>query len=457
MVSNARHPADEAPPFDLVRWFALVSAFAILGLASATAWSLQRFMTENALARDVDTMVLFLNSIVRDEHAEGYFLGNAAVRDTTSVGTFFYHLSNMPGVLRANAYALDRRIIWSSSGGLAGRTELGNEELEKAFSGTPIVESGHVGRDVKPEHAGLASEGTFFVENYLPIWATAGPPRVIGVVEVYRTPERLAEAIERGRLLVVAGAITSGLLLYLALFWLIARAARLIEAQQRELISTRMLAASGEVASAVAHGLRNPLAAIRSAADLSVDGSEEERRRLLGEIIADADRLEEWVRQYLNYARAEAIEPAALPLGATVQRCLAQIAAQCRQRGVEVAADLPPDLPNCAGEPLLLDQVVASLLSNAVEAMPHGGRLTVAARPAGDMRVLLRIADSGPGMTAAELKEAFVPFHSGKPGGLGLGLPLARQIAQRLGGSLDLDSVPGIGTEARLTLLEAPA
>jgi signal transduction histidine kinase len=89
--------------------------------------------------------------------------------------------------------------------------------------------------------------------------------------------------------------------------------------------------------------------------------------------------------------------------------------------------------------------------------MPHGGRLTVAARSAGDMRVLLRIADSGPGMTAAELKEAFVPFHSGKPGGLGLGLPLARQIAQRLGGSLDLDSVPGIGTEARLTLLEAPA
>jgi len=467
MSSGAIDTTGGARPFNLVRWFGLVSALAILCLAGASAWFLQRFMTESTLARDAETMMLFVNSIVKDEQAEQYFLGGAHVSPAGDIGEFFVRLGNMPGVLRANAYAPDRSVVWSSDPALAGRLALGNPELEEAFAGEPAVESGRVGRDTepehaalgpegtfdtKPEHAGLAPEGTFVVENYLPVWAAAGPRRVVGVVEVYRTPERLEAAIEEGRRLVVLGAAGAGLLLHLALFSLVARAARLIDAQQRELVAARTLAALGEVASAVAHGLRNPLAAIRSAAELALEGGPEERRRLLGEIIADTDRLEEWVRQYLSYARAEAAGSEALPLGPTLERCLAQVAAQCRRRGVEVVADLPPDLPACAAHPLLLDQVVAGLLANAVEAMPRGGRLRVAAGRAGDGRVLLSVADTGPGMTPAELEQAFQPFRSRKPGGLGLGLPLARQIAHQLGGRLELASAPGAGTEARLLL-----
>ena len=452
MSSGAIDTAGGARPFNLVRWFGLVSALAILCLAGASAWFLQRFMTESTLARDAETMMLFVNSIVKDEQAEQYFLGGAHVSPAGDIAEFFVRLGNMPGVLRANAYAPDRSVVWSSDPALAGRLALGNPELEEAFAGEPAVESGRVGRGTKPEHAGLGPEGTFVVENYLPVWAAAGPRRVVGVVEVYRTPERLEAAIEKGRRLVVLGAAGAGLLLHLALFSLVARAARLIDAQQRELVAARTLAALGEVASAVAHGLRNPLAAIRSAAELALEGGSEERRRLLGEIIADTDRLEEWVRQYLSYARAEAAGSEALPLGPTLERCLAQVAAQCRRRGVEVVADLPPDLPACAAHPLLLDQVVAGLLANAVEAMPRGGRLRVAAGRAGDGRVLLSVADTGPGMTPAELEQAFQPFRSRKPGGLGLGLPLARQIAHQLGGRLELASAPGAGTEARLLL-----
>ncbi len=452
MSSGAIDTAGGARPFNLVRWFGLVSALAILCLAGASAWFLQRFMTESTLARDAETMMLFVNSIVKDEHAEQYFLGGAHVPPAGDIAEFFVRLGNMPGVLRANAYTPDRSVAWSSDPALVGRPALGNPELEEAFAGDPVVESGRVGRDTKPEHAGLGPEGTFVVENYLPIWAAAGPRRVVGVVEVYRTPERLEAAIEEGRRLVVLGAAGAGLLLHLALFSLVARAARLIDAQQRELVAARTLAASGEVASAVAHGLRNPLAAIRSAAELALEGGPEEGRRLLGEIIADADRLEEWVRQYLSYARAEAAGPEALPLGPTLERCLAQVAAQCRRRGVEVVADLPPDLPACAAHPLLLDQVVAGLLANAVEAMPHGGRLRVAAGRAGDGRVLLSVADTGPGMTPAELEQAFQPFRSRKPGGLGLGLPLARQFIEAHGGQIELQSEPGEGTTVIIRL-----
>ncbi|WP_191059890.1 sensor histidine kinase [Geminicoccus harenae] len=455
MSSAAVGAGNKAPTFNLVRWFGLVSACAIIVLAGIAAWSMQRFMTENILARDAETMMLFINSIVQDEQAEGYFLGEAPARGDRHVGDFYAHLGNMPGVLRANAYNLGRQVIWSTDPSLVGRVETHNVELERALGGRPVVESGYAGSHDKPEHAGLAESGTFFVENYLPIWSRSGGPRVIGVVEVYRTPEALAHAIHRGRQMVIAGAVGAGLVLYCALFWLIARAARLIEAQQRELIATRTLAASGEVASAVAHGLRNPLAAIRSAAELSLDGDPAEQQRLLREIIADTDRLEEWVREYLHYARAEAVEPEPLPLGPALERCLAQIAAQCRQRGIEVDVRLAPDLPPCLAEPLLLGQAVSSLLTNAVEAMPDGGRLSVEARLKGEIHILVRVMDTGPGMSSTELQSAFLPYYSRKPGGLGLGLPLARQIAQRLGGSLDLMSLPGQGTEARLLLLGA--
>ena len=446
---------DPERPFNLVRWFGLVSALAIVGIAWVAAWFLQHFMTENTLARDAETMMLFTNSLVRDERAESYFLSEGRGHAATEMGGFFDHLGHMPGVLRANAYARDGTIVWSSDPALIGQPAGANDELEAAFRGEIQVESGRAGRgDQKAEHVDLAPAGTFFVENYLPIWAAAGSREVIGVVEVYRTPESLATAIERGRMLIALGAVVGSLVVYLALLSLVVRAARLIETQQRELLSTRMLAATGEVASAVAHGLRNPLAAIRSAAELAHGADQDDRTRLLEEITLDADRLEEWVRQYLSYARSEAGELTPLALPPIVERCLAQLDAQCRRRGVEVVTHLPADLPLCAAHPLLVDQVVAGLLANAVEAMPAGGRLSVSASHQGD-RVLLRIVDTGSGMAPAELEQAFRPFHSRKPGGLGLGLPLARQIAQRLGGRLDLSSRVGVGTEAQLLLMVA--
>jgi two-component system sensor histidine kinase HydH len=128
--------------------------------------------------------------------------------------------------------------------------------------------------------------------------------------------------------------------------------------------------------------------------------------------------------------------------------------AQCRRHGVTIAVDLPPDLPPCAAHPLLLDQLLASLVANAVEAMPQGGQLTIGARAAGE-RVSLSIADTGAGMSEAELARAFQPFQSKKRGELGLGLPLAAQITRRLGGGLELRSEPGRGAEALLRLRAA--
>jgi signal transduction histidine kinase len=105
--------------------------------------------------------------------------------------------------------------------------------------------------------------------------------------------------------------------------------------------------------------------------------------------------------------------------------------------------------------PLLLDQVLYTLFANAIEAMPGGGRLEVTIADDTDTHALLRVRDSGVGMDAAALEQAFTPFATTKRSGLGLGLPLARQIVSRQGGGLSLASAPGAGTEAQLRLRRA--
>lgn len=89
-----------------------------------------------------------------------------------------------------------------------------------------------------------------------------------------------------------------------------------------------------------------------------------------------------------------------------------------------------------------LGQVFANLLRNAIDAMPEGGTLTVASAPR-DRRVVVEVADTGPGVPAGEVERIFDPFHTTKPHGTGLGLALAREIVEEHGGTLTCRSQAG--------------
>jgi len=254
------------------------------------------------------------------------------------------------------------------------------------------------------------------------------------------------------------GAIAVGLLLYLLLFVIVARAARVMARQQAALVAAERLAMAGEMASAVAHGLRNPLASIRSTAELGLEtGPKGEVQELLGEVVTQADRLEGWIRQFLTTARENPAGLAPADVRATVQDCLAQFRPTLARHAITAATALAEDLPRVRFNPVMLRQVLNSVLANASEAMAGGGgRLTVgAAADAG--RVTIEVADTGPGMSTAEIEAALSPFATTKPAGLGLGLPLAREMLERHGGRLEIESRPGAGTKVRLLFTAAPA
>ena len=98
-----------------------------------------------------------------------------------------------------------------------------------------------------------------------------------------------------------------------------------------------------------------------------------------------------------------------------------------------------------------LEQALDNLITNALDAMPRGGRLRLSVRPQNG-HLLVTVADNGTGIAPDDLPRVFTPFHTTKRTGIGVGLPLARRTVERLGGSLRLESTPGAGTQAILTL-----
>jgi two-component system, NtrC family, sensor histidine kinase HydH len=239
----------------------------------------------------------------------------------------------------------------------------------------------------------------------------------------------------------------------LALFGLVRRADLIIRNQQRQLIDNETLAVMGEMSAAVAHGIRNPLAAIRSSAELIEGAGPAQAQAAAADIVAQSDRLETWVRELLAYTRPGDQADTAVALHPLVTRCVEDVEREMQRRHIRSHTRLSTHLPAVRGNPLLLGQVLSSVLVNAMEAVGHDGHISLRAEwELGQAFVTLSVHDSGPGMNAAQLARVGKPFHTTKAQGLGVGLALARRVLERLGGHLDITSAPGRGTTVRLQM-----
>jgi two-component system sensor histidine kinase HydH len=256
----------------------------------------------------------------------------------------------------------------------------------------------------------------------------------------------------------------AGVLLALVLTASLTRTLRR-ERERRERLSDELrraehLASLGRLLAGVAHEVRNPLAGIRSTVQLWQRLPDQACTPASMEAMLQAvDRLNGLVSRLLYFARTGWDEPRPVDVNAVVRETLELVRAQAEGQGVRLEADLAPTLPTTSGSAPALQQVVLNLAANALQAMPHGGRLRLQTRAVeGPLPVELLVTDTGAGVSAQARPHLFEPFFTTRPEGTGLGLALCREIVRQHGGSIDLEEGGAAGAVFRVLLrVEGPA
>lgn len=221
---------------------------------------------------------------------------------------------------------------------------------------------------------------------------------------------------------------------------------------QDELVKKQQLAAVGELAAAIAHEVRNPLAVIVNAvAGLRRSAlGDEDRHMLLGIVDEETARLNRLVTDLLRFARPVTVKRSAVSVSELARRS-GELGKGAHDIDVQIPDD--PELQTVWVDPGLFRLVVDNLVENAFQAMPDGGTVhIVVAREIVDKLPYLRfdIKDTGHGMDDRVRERAIDPFFTTRPSGTGLGLPIVERILDAHGGWLTIDSEPSRGTTVSL-------
>jgi two-component system, NtrC family, sensor histidine kinase PilS len=229
---------------------------------------------------------------------------------------------------------------------------------------------------------------------------------------------------------------------------------RRLEAQSRR---SERLAMIGQLATGIAHEIRNPLASISGSVELLRQGPSpsDDDRTLMAIVHREIQRLNVLIGDLLDYANPRPPQPVDFDLGVMVEETLHVARGEPVFASVEMALAVDRPLPLHA-DPAKLRQVLWNLLRNAADAAAQGGRhVRVDARCEPDATTLV-VADDGPGIPTDQLTRIFDPFFTTKAKGTGLGLATCHAIIAEHGGHIDAASEPGKGTRMTVSLPHPP-
>lgn len=232
---------------------------------------------------------------------------------------------------------------------------------------------------------------------------------------------------------------------------------KLVEAQQ-VLVRSEKLASVGKLAAGVAHEIGNPISIIMGYLELLQRGnlSKEEEAEYLRDIADATDRVNQIIRDLLDFARPVQSEEREVVVGPAIRNAVKLVRAHKFLRDVDVSLSLPEHEVVAYMSESRLQQVIVNLLMNAGEAMEGKGRAHVTVSERGN-RVIIEVADEGPGISEAEQLRVFDPFYTTKdPGhGTGLGLAICYNLVTAFEGDIRLESEPGSGTRFVIELWSA--
>lgn len=217
------------------------------------------------------------------------------------------------------------------------------------------------------------------------------------------------------------------------------------------------LASVGEMATGLAHEIKNPLAGISGAINVIADDFDaaDPRREIVHEVLEQIKRLDKTVNDLLYFGRPGTPEFTLINVNELVKTTLFFTSQHPESKNIHRIKELTKSLPVVCADEKQVQQVLFNVILNAIQAMPGGGTLhieTDQVQHNGAQFVQIQIIDSGNGISEDELEEIFVPFHTTKNQGTGLGLPICRQLMAQNDGSIAVASKVGHGTTVTIEL-----
>ena len=230
---------------------------------------------------------------------------------------------------------------------------------------------------------------------------------------------------------------------------------------EQQLIASGRLVSLGELTASMAHEFNNPLGIILGFVQemLSDVDSSDPNRRSLQIIEEETKRCEKIVQDLLEFARPRNADFIWTDVNEVIKKTVEMVSSRLFKQKVEALSELEPELPQIHADPQQLQQVLANLCLNALDAMPGGGKLAVGAKGNSSNQMTISVTDTGFGMDADTLSKIFQPFFTArKRKGMGLGLPICERIVRSHGGTIEVESEPGQGTTFRIHLpIDGPA
>jgi len=288
---------------------------------------------------------------------------------------------------------------------------------------------------------------------------------------IVREPLNIAHAqMYRARKIIITGSVLIIVLTAVAIWLttsnLIGKAQAGTEKHQElqlQLLHASKLASVGELATGVAHEINNPLAIIMASSgvirdmldpELNLDGSPENIRKELDNVDAAVLRARGITRQLLDYGRKNPPKPVLCDLNQIIDEVLGGFKErELKVANIEIIRDYAPDLPKTLVDPDQIRQVFLNLINNAGAAIDGSGTITLSTS-SDEEQIRVTVTDTGCGMTFDQIKKIFDPFFTTKQEGkgTGLGLSVSLSIIKSMGGTIDVQSMPGVGSAFIISL-----
>ncbi len=355
-------------------------------------------------------------------------------------------------------------ISYSTVKEMVGKKDVGGAEYQKALEGKANSSLSYSGSVLSLLH--IAEEVNCRLKTFIPFRQVKIDGEegelIMGVIEIEKDLSRSYSNILRfqGRIIIVSVVVMG--ILFLVLRYIVARAGEKIErrALERQRLEEKLnhaerLAHLGTMVATVSHEIKSPLGIVRSTAEIlakRIQRIAPGNEHLAKIIVDETVRLNAIVVEFLDFARPQKMNLESLGVNIVIGKVLNFLQAELKEKKIELVTDLDPAISDNRIDQNQLYRALLNILVNAIQAMPEGGELKVVSAANKNGGTLIRIKDSGVGMSEARCREIFKPFYTDKNKGTGLGLSITKTIIENHGGEITVESKENVGTVFTIVL-----